>query len=72
MKAGDPVWYTQIHRGGYGFANKVPALFVRTGKKRVTITVLLRTGGTKQIVVHPNNVSERDPSTSVDPFPKEQ
>lgn len=61
MNPGDPIWYRQVTRGGYGFVNDVPGEFVKATPRRVTIQVFLKDGSKTQISVHPNNVRPRDP-----------
>lgn len=61
MTAGDPVWYRQVLRGGYGFGSDVPGVFKRASPRRVVIKVFLKSGATTQIAVHPKNVRPRDP-----------
>ena len=65
MNAGDPVWYRQVSRGGYGYESNVPGEFVRATEKRVIVKVWLRSGGTTEIAVNPANVRPRDLETSI-------
>lgn len=62
---GDLVWYRQVTPGGYGFANRVPAVFLRATERRVTIEVLVRDGSRKSIAVHPTNISPRHPDEAI-------
>lgn len=62
MTPGDPIWYRQTIRGGYGFVNDVPGEFVCATPRRVTILVYLKDGTTTRIHVSPENVRPRDPS----------
>lgn len=61
MNAGDPIWYRQEIRGGYGFDYDVPGYFVRRTKKRVVVRLTLKRGGEKDVAVSPMRVRPRDP-----------
>ena len=65
FKEGDLVWYRQVQPGGYGFVNRVPAVFVEMTPRRVAIEVLLRDGTRKRIAVAPHNVSVRSANESI-------
>lgn len=60
FKPGDPVWYRQEMRGGYGFIDDVPAEYVRETAHRITVRVRLVEGGTREIHVKRDNVRARD------------
>ena len=61
MNEGDPIWYRQTQRGGYGFQRDVPGEFVRESGRRVTVLLHRKSGEPVQVVVHPKNVRPRDP-----------
>ena len=65
LKAGDPIWYRQICRGGYGFDRDVPGEFMHTTPRRVTVRLWMKDGTRVEVVVHPNNVRPRDPGIGV-------
>lgn len=59
MKEGDPIWFRQTQRGGYGFQSDVPGRFVRMAGTRAIVLLKKRDGSEKQVAVHPKNVRER-------------
>jgi hypothetical protein len=61
MKAGDPIWYRHVPRGGYGFGFDVPGEFVRATERRVTVRVFKKDGARVDRVVMAHNVRPRDP-----------
>lgn len=63
---GDLVWYRQVYPGGYGFANRVPAVFLEATQRRVAIEVLKRDGTRARIYVAPLNISPRDAGESIE------
>lgn len=60
FKFGDPVWYRQTCRGGYGFQRDVPAVFVCQHAKRASIRVHALDGSKKQIAVDSKNLRLRE------------
>ena len=66
MTPGDLVWYRQTCSGGYGYAHRVPAVFVKATECRVTVEVLVRDGTRKRINVHPGNVIPRARGESIE------
>lgn len=60
MKAGEPIWYLQHIRGGYGYDERVPGHFVRATRARYVVRILLKSGAGKNIAVHPLNVCARE------------
>lgn len=63
---GDLLWYRQVTPGGYGFPNRVPAVYVRTTPKRIVIEVLMRTGVRREIGVAPANIMPRQAGEGVE------
>jgi hypothetical protein len=61
MTEGDPVWYRQAQRGGYDCTWDVPGFFVRATDRRIVVRLLLKSGRSVNVAVHPKNVSPRDP-----------
>lgn len=61
MNDGDAVWYRQTCRGGYGFQRDVPGVFVKRTDRRVIVRLLLKSGESTDVTVHPKNVRPRDP-----------
>lgn len=61
MRAGDPIWYRQVARGGYGFAQDVPGEFVKRTARRVVAKLWLKDGSRRDVAVAPQNVRPRDP-----------
>ena len=59
LRAGDPIWFAQACRGGYGFQRDVPGEFVKVSRTRVTVLVYRKPGDPVQVVVHPRNVRRR-------------
>lgn len=59
LRPGDPVWYRQTCRGGYGQQRDVPCTFVRATERRVVVRVELRTGGAADVAVAHKNVRVR-------------
>lgn len=55
-KPGEPVYWRQVPRGGYGFTQAVPSKVVRVTPKRVVIAALLTTGKTREITVLPTSL----------------
>jgi hypothetical protein len=60
LKPGDPIWFCQYYRGGYGWEDQVPGEFVRATPRRVTVRLFTRTGQTVVVHVAPQNVTRRD------------
>ena len=59
LHAGDPIWFAQTCRGGYGFERDVPGEFVRAHVSRVTVVLYRKLGDPVEVVVHPKNVRRR-------------
>lgn len=70
LKAGDPIWYAQTCRGGYGFMRDVPGEYVRSTAKRVTVLLHRRSGDPVQVAVHPRHVRRRYLETLPAPPPE--
>lgn len=66
--SGDLVWYRQVCPGGYGFANRVPAIYLKRTPMRVSIEVLKRDGSRARIAVVPANVSPRAAGEAIEWF----
>lgn len=62
MREGDPIWYRQVSRGGYGYVSDVPGEFVKATSRRVKVRVFTKAGTKVEIAVAPYNVRPRDPS----------
>lgn len=56
---GDPVWWYDQPRQGYGAFRPVKADFVKSNTKTVTIAVYLARGGTKEKRVSPASIKPR-------------
>lgn len=56
MEPGEKLWY--LH-AGYGFTDKVPAVFVKYTLSRITIDVDRKVGGWKRIHVTSEKVERR-------------
>lgn len=61
MNPGDPVWYRQFIRGGYGFGQDVPGEFVRATKRRISVRLWRKDGTRVTVHLAPQNVRPRDP-----------
>ena len=61
MNAGDPIWYRQTSRGGYGFQRDVPGIFIRPASigPRVIVQLERADGIRKDVVVAASNVRPR-------------
>jgi hypothetical protein len=61
MTYGEPIWFRQAQRGGYGFEQDVPGTFVRETAHRIVVRLLLKSGGSTEVAVKPANVRRRFP-----------
>lgn len=59
LKHGDPIWFAQTCRGGYGFSRDVPGEFVRRTTKRVTIRLFRKSGAPVKVAVSDKNIRRR-------------
>jgi hypothetical protein len=55
----DPVIWTRISSGGYGFGESIPAVVVKVGPTLVTIEVPMKTGEIKRVSVRPVHLKLR-------------
>lgn len=62
MTAGDPIWYRQTCRGGYGCQRDVPGEFVKATDRRVVVKLWLKDGTRVDVAVTATNVRPRDPA----------
>lgn len=56
---GDPIWFRQTCRGGYGWERDVPGLFWERTAKRITVCLTKKDGTHAYVSVHPKNVRPR-------------
>jgi len=61
MMPGDPIWYRQTQRGGYGFTFDVPGTYVRHTDRRTIVRLHRKDGTLTTVAVLPKNVRLRDP-----------
>ena len=66
MTAGALIWYLQTVPGGYGFTNRVPAVFLYWTPRRVAIEVLVKDGSKKRICVARDNIMAREAGESIE------
>jgi hypothetical protein len=65
LATGELVWYLQTQRGGYGYQQRVPGVYVRPGSARVQIEVLKRDGSRARIWVARKNLIPRGPDEGI-------
>jgi len=63
VKAGDPIWYLQSVRGGYGWDDQVPGEYLRATPRRVLVQLFTRAGEVVRVFVAAENLTPREERT---------